>query len=147
MTFGNWTSGDPDEQAVLNDGREQLRAGYSAIIADEPDGGEALVFYDTKAGLAADREWIKSYTDKNVTVIGELPVFDPQATLFVRNTKARLGHCHGREQGADQEPRDERGGGNRPGADPHVAYVVTMQKSEQGVWQTVPTNSGRAGCS
>ncbi|MFF5368966.1 hypothetical protein [Streptomyces sp. NPDC013187] len=31
--------------------------------------------------------------------------------------------------------------------DPHVAYVVTLQKSEQGVWRTVSTASDRGGCS
>jgi hypothetical protein len=35
LTFENWTSSDPDEQAALNDGREQLRAGYAAIIDND----------------------------------------------------------------------------------------------------------------
>ncbi|MDK1347444.1 hypothetical protein QNO09_29925 [Streptomyces sp. 378] len=147
LTFENWTSSDPDEQAVLNDGREQLRAGYAAIIANEPDGGEALAFYDTKAGLSADREWIKSYTDKNVTVIGELPVFDPQATLFARKTKAQLRYCTDESKAQTRNRETSEVVGTAPGTDPHVAYVVTMQKSERGVWQTVSTNSDRGGCS
>lgn len=147
LTFENWTSSDPDEQAVLNDGKEQLRAGYAAIIDNEPDGGEALAFYDTEAGLSEDREWIKSYTGKNVTVIGELPVFDPQATLFAKKTKAQLRYCTDESKARTKNRKTGQVVGNPPGTDPQVAYVVTMQKSEQGVWQTVSTTSKRGGCS
>jgi hypothetical protein len=147
LTFENWTSSDPDKQAVLDDGKEQLRAGYAAIIANEPDGGEALAFYDTRAGLSADREWIKSYTGKNVTVIGELPVFDPEATLFAEKTKAQLRYCTDESKAQTENRKTGDVVGTPPGTDPHVAYVVTMQKNEQGVWQTVSTNSNRGGCS
>ncbi|MGX5213354.1 hypothetical protein ACWKT3_32475 [Streptomyces violaceus] len=147
LTFKNWTSSDPDEQAVLNDGKEQLRAGYAAIIENKPDGGNALAFYDTEAGLSQDREWLKSYTDKNVTVIGELPVFDPQATLFAKKTKAQLRYCTDESKAQTKHRKTGEVVGTPPGTDPQVSYVVTMQKSEQGVWQTVSTNSKRGGCS
>jgi hypothetical protein len=147
LTFENWTSSDPDEQAVLNDGKEQLRAGYAAIIENKPDGGDALAFYDTEAGLSQDREWIKSYTGKNVTVIGELPVFDPQATLFAKKTKAQLRYCTDESKAQTKNRKTGEVVGNPAGTDPQVAYVVTMQKNEQGVWQTVSTNSKRGGCS
>ncbi|MFF7795357.1 hypothetical protein [Streptomyces sp. NPDC007991] len=147
LTFQNWTSSDPDEQAVLNDGKAQLRAGYAAIIENKPDGGDALAFYDTEAGLSQDREWIKSYTGKNVTVIGELPVFDPQATLFAKKTKAQLRYCTDESNAQTKNRKTGKVVGNPAGTDPQVAYVVTMQKSEQGVWQTVSTNSKRGGCS
>lgn len=147
LTFDDWTSNDPDEQAVLNDGKEQLRAGYAAIIENKPDGGDALAFYDTEAGLSEDREWIKSYTGKNVTVIGELPAFDPQATLFAKKTKAQLRYCTNESKAQTKHRKTGEVVGNPPGTDPQVAYVVTMQKSEQGVWQTVSTNSKRGGCS
>jgi hypothetical protein len=147
LTFENWTSSDPVEQAVLDDGKEQLRAGYAAIIANEPDGGEALAFYDTRAGLSADREWIKSYTGKNVTVIGELPVYDPQAALFAEKTKAQLRYCTDESKAQTKNRETGEVVGTPRGTDPHVAYVVTMQKNDQGVWQTVSTNSDRGGCS
>lgn len=147
LTFENWTSSDPVEQAVLNDGKEQLRAGYAAIIENEPEGGDALAFYDTEAGLSQDREWIKSYTGKNATVVGELPVFDPQATLFAKKTKAQLRYCTDESKARTKNRKTGEVVGNPPGTDPKVAYVVTMQKSEQGVWQTVSTNSKRGGCS
>ncbi|MEV5005796.1 hypothetical protein AB0K74_00580 [Streptomyces sp. NPDC056159] len=146
LTFANWTSSDPDEQAVLNDGKEQLRAGYAAIIANNPD-SEALAFYDTKAGLSQDREWIKSYTGKNVTVIGALPVFDPKVALFAKNTKAQLAYCTDESNARTKNRHTGKVVGNPAGMDPKVAYTVTMQKDGQGVWQTVSTTSKRGGCS
>ncbi|MGA5893839.1 hypothetical protein [Streptomyces venetus] len=147
LTFENWTSSDPTEQAVLDDGKEQLRAGYAAIIENKPDGGDALAFYDTEAGLSQDREWIKSYTGKNVTVIGELPVFDPQATLFAKKTKAQLRYCTDETKARTKNRETGKVVGNPAGTEPEVAYVVTMQKNQQGIWQTVSTNSKRGGCS
>ncbi|TLS41942.1 hypothetical protein FE633_33185 [Streptomyces montanus] len=147
LTFENWTSSNPDEQAVLNDGKEQLRAGYAAIIANDPDGGDALAFYDTEAGLSQDRKWIKSYTDKNLNVIGELPVFDPKAELFAKNTKAQLSYCTDESKAATKRREGGKVVGNPQGTDPKVFYTVTMQKSRQGVWQAVSTASKRGGCS
>ena len=100
LTFADWKSDDPEKQAVLDDGREQLRAGYAAIIENDLD-SEALAFYDTKAGLSQDQEWIRSYTDKNLTVVGELPVYDPEAELFGENTKAIRGELGYDEQQID----------------------------------------------
>ncbi|MFD7685299.1 hypothetical protein [Streptomyces sp. NPDC059781] len=146
LTFENWTSSDPDEQAVLDDGKEQLRAGYAAIIANDPD-SEALAFYDTAAGLSQDQKWIRSYTDKNVTVVGELPVFDPKAELFARKTKAQLRYCTDESGARTKHRKTSEETGNPAGTAPEVAYTVTMQKNAQGVWQTVSTTSKRDGCS
>ncbi|GGV77728.1 hypothetical protein GCM10010294_45790 [Streptomyces griseoloalbus] len=59
LTFENWTSSDPDEQAVLDDGKEELRSGYAAIIANYPD-SEALAFYHTEGRLSQAQQWIRS---------------------------------------------------------------------------------------
>ncbi|MBT2882129.1 hypothetical protein HET66_30325, partial [Streptomyces sp. McG6] len=45
LEFRGWRSDDPREQAVLDDGREQLRAGYAAIGAGDSDAGY-LAFYN-----------------------------------------------------------------------------------------------------
>ncbi|GHB55908.1 lipoprotein [Streptomyces viridiviolaceus] len=146
LTFESWTSGDPDEQAVLTDGKEQLRAGYAAIIANDPD-SEALAFYDTESGLSQDRKWVQSYTDKNLTVIGKLPVSDPEATLFAKKTKAQLRYCTDESEARTKNRKTGKVEANPPGTDPKVAYTVTMQKNAQGVWQAVSTSSKRGGCS
>ncbi|MEU1318083.1 hypothetical protein [Streptomyces tibetensis] len=92
LTFENWTSSDPAEQAVLNDGKIQLRAGYEAIIDNDPDSKDRA-FYDTKNGFLQSKQWIRTYTDKNLTVIGTLPVFDPKVTLAKDKAAASLSYC------------------------------------------------------
>ncbi|MER6837064.1 hypothetical protein ABT320_24350 [Streptomyces cellulosae] len=146
LTFADWKSDDPEKQAVLDDGREQLRAGYAAIIENDLD-SEALAFYDTKAGLSQDQEWIRSYTDKNLTVVGELPVYDPEAELFAENAKAQLRYCTDESGARTKHRKTGKETGNPPGTEPNVAYTVTMTKNAQGVWQTVSTTSERGGCS
>ena len=92
LTFENWTSSDPVEQAVLNDAKEEVRAGYAAIIANDPD-SEAVAFYDTEGVRGQTKEWIKTYTDKNLTVIGKLPAFAPKVNGAKDGKGASLSYC------------------------------------------------------
>jgi hypothetical protein len=147
LTFQDWTSSDPVEQAVLNDAREQLRAGYAAITANKPDGGEALAFYDTDSGLSQDRRWIKTYTDKNLTVFGKLPAFDAKAALLGDNkTRAVLNYCTDESKAYTRDRKTSKVEGNPAGTNPHVFYTVTLRKNSEGVWQNVSTESKRGGC-
>jgi hypothetical protein len=147
LTFEGWTSGDADEQVVLDDAKEELRAGYAAIIANEPDGGDALAFYDTTNGLSQSKKWIKSYTDKNVTVIGELPAFDPKVTVVSGGETAALSYCTDESKAYTKNRETGKEVGNPAGTDPEVAYSVTLRKSAQGVWQNDSVAAKRGGCS
>ncbi|WP_328378196.1 hypothetical protein OHB13_21575 [Streptomyces sp. NBC_00440] len=146
LNFQGWNSSDPNEQAVLNDGKEQVRAGYAAIMANAPD-AEYLKFYDTAAGLSQDQEWIKTYTDKNLTLIGKAPVYDAKASMLGSNkTRAILNYCMDETKAYTKGRKTGKVEGNPAGTDPKVYYTSTLQKSSQGVWQTVSTNSKRGGC-
>jgi hypothetical protein len=146
LTFENWTSSDPEEQAVLTDAKEQLRAGYAAIIAKKPDGGEALAFYDTESGLSQDRQWIKTYTDKDLTVFGKLPAFDPKVTMSDSKTAASLSYCTDESKASTRNRKTGEVKGNPAGTNPEVLYVISMGKNAQGVWQAVSAHSERGGC-
>ncbi|MFE2373938.1 hypothetical protein [Streptomyces sp. NPDC059398] len=146
LDFQGWNSGDSEEQAVLNDGREQVRAGYAAIIANAPD-ADYLKFYDTAAGLSQDQKWIKTYTGKNLTLIGKAPVYDAKASMLGGNkTRAVLSYCMDESKAYTKDRKTGKVEGNPAGTNPKVYYTATMQKSSQGVWQTVSTNSKRGGC-
>ncbi|MCX5559857.1 hypothetical protein [Streptomyces sp. NBC_00038] len=147
LTFEDWTSSDPNEQAILDDAREQLRAGYAAIIAKEPEGGAALAFYDTESGLSQDRQWIKSYTDKDLTVFGDLPAFDPKVTLGSNKTSASLNYCTDESKAYSRNRETGKVAGNPAGTDPEVFYIVSLAKNAQGIWQNVSTRSERGACS
>ncbi|MFJ7331748.1 hypothetical protein ACIQU3_00650 [Streptomyces sp. NPDC101110] len=145
LTFENWTSSDPVEQAVLNDGKEQLRAGYEAIIENDPE-SKNRAFYDTKNGFLQSRQWIRTYTDKNLTVIGKLPVFDPKVVLSKDKAAASLSYCTDESKASTRNRKTGEVKGNPAGTDPEVFYVISMGRSPQGVWQAVSARSERGGC-
>ncbi|MFJ4565705.1 hypothetical protein ACIP4U_18725 [Streptomyces caelestis] len=146
LTFENWTSSDPVEQAVLNDGKEQLRAGYAAITENDPDSKDRA-FYDTKAGFLQSQQWIRTYTDKNLTVIGKLPVFAPKVSIAKNKTAASLSYCTDESKGYTKNRKTGEVKGNPAGTDPEVFYLISMAKNAQGVWQAVSARSERGGCS
>ncbi|MFB7652002.1 MULTISPECIES: hypothetical protein [unclassified Streptomyces] len=145
LTFADWRSSDAQQQAVLHDAKEELRAGYAAIIANDPD-SSAVSFYDTESGRAQSKKWIKSYTDKNVTVIGKLPVFDPKVTLLDNGTTASLAYCTDESDARTKHRKTGKVEGNPPDMDPEVYYLVTLRKSSEGVWQNSSVRSERGKC-
>ncbi|MBJ6615317.1 hypothetical protein [Streptomyces sp. I4(2020)] len=145
LAFQDWKSDKSEEQAVLNDGKEELRSGYAAIIDNDLD-SEALVFYHTTSGLSQAQQWIKTYTDKNLTVIGDLPVYDPEVVLGSGGGNAVLNYCTDESKASTKNLKTGEVQGNPPGTAPEVFYSVSMTKNEQGVWQTVSVRSERGGC-
>ncbi|MCX3285744.1 hypothetical protein OR263_03210 [Streptomyces sp. NEAU-H22] len=145
LTFENWTSSDPVEQAVLNDGKEQLRAGYEAIIENDPESKDRA-FYDTKNGFLQSQQWIRTYTDKNLTVVGKLPVFDPKVILSKDKAAGSLSYCTDESKASTRNRKTGEVKGNPAGTDPEVLYVISMGKNAQGVWQAVSARSERGGC-
>ncbi|WP_328342238.1 hypothetical protein OG873_25225 [Streptomyces violaceus] len=146
LTFENWTSSDPGQQALLNDAKEEVRAGYAAIIANDPD-SEAVAFYDTEGVHGLTKEWIKSYTDKNLTVIGDLPAFNPKVTLAENGRGASLSYCTDESKAKTRNRKTGKVEGNPAGTSPYVFYSVSLAKSEQGVWQNASVHSERGRCS
>lgn len=74
-------------------------------------------------------------------------MFDPKVALFAENTKAQLSYCTDESKAATKNRETGKTESNPAGTDPEVFYTVTMQKSPQGVWQSVSTTSKRGGCS
>ncbi|MFD8230866.1 hypothetical protein ACFV20_03040 [Streptomyces sp. NPDC059696] len=146
LTFENWTSSDPVEQAVLDDAKEEVRAGYAAIIANDPD-SEAVSFYDTKGVRGMTKRWIKSYTDKDLTVIGKLPAFNPKVVMAENGRGAALSYCTDESNAKTRNRKTHRVEGNPAGTNPYVSYSVSLTKNEQGVWQNSSVRGERGKCS
>ncbi|MEU4147738.1 hypothetical protein [Streptomyces parvulus] len=145
LSFADWKGTDTQQQAVLHDAKEELRAGYAAIIASDPE-SRAVSFYDTNSGRAQSKKWIKSYTDKNVTVIGKLRVFDPKVTLLDDSTTASLAYCTDESEARTKHRKTGKVEGNPPDMEPQVYYLVTLRKSSEGVWQNSSVRSERGKC-
>ncbi|MET9758669.1 hypothetical protein ABZ016_06380 [Streptomyces sp. NPDC006372] len=146
LTFENWTSSNPGKQAVLDDAKEEVRAGYAAIIANDPD-SEAVAFYDTEGVRGQTKEWIKSYTDKNVTVIGKLPAFDPEVSLVGNGKGASLTYCTDESDAKTKNRKTSKVEGNPAGTNPYVRYSISLTKNEHGVWKNSSVHSERGKCS
>ncbi|MFB7929311.1 hypothetical protein ACFC4C_09395 [Streptomyces sp. NPDC056039] len=146
LTFENWTSRDPVEQAVLNDAKEEVRAGYAAIIENDPD-SEAVAFYDTEGVRGQTKQWIKTYTGKNLTVIGKLPAFAPKVTVAKTGKGASLSYCTDETEAKTKNRKTSKVEGNPAGTNPFVRYAVSLAKNEQGVWQNASVHSERGACS
>ncbi|MFZ4154272.1 hypothetical protein [Streptomyces pseudogriseolus] len=145
IAFRDWTSDDPAEQAVLNDGKEELRSGYEAITSGDPD-SQTLGFYTTDQGVPQAQDWVRSYTDKNLTVVGHLAVYDPEVRLAADGGNAVLTYCTDVSKASSKNLGTGEVQGNPPGMHPEVFYSVAMTKNEQGVWQTVTVHSERGAC-
>lgn len=145
LTFRDWKSDDPTKQAVLDDGREELRSGYAAITANDPE-SEALAFYHTESGLSQAQQWIRSYTDKDLTVIGDLPVLDPEVTLGAGGNNAVPTYCTDESEASSKDLKTGEVAGNPPGMAPEAFSSLSMTKNKQSVWQTVSARSERGGC-
>ncbi|MHC8563285.1 hypothetical protein ACW23B_20525 [Streptomyces albidoflavus] len=101
----------------------------------DPD-ADYFAFYNTDVGLGVqgvDQElW-----DKNVTVIGELPVYDAEAALVGKGDNlASLTYCTDESNAYTENWDTGKKVGNPEGTEPTVQYVTTLRKSEEGVWQT-----------
>ncbi|CAM5699300.1 hypothetical protein [Streptomyces purpurascens] len=146
LTFQSWTSSDPGEQAVLDDAKEEIRAGYAAIIENDPD-SEAVAFYDTVGVRGQTKQWIKTYTDKNLTVIGKLPAFAPKVTVAKTGKGASLSYCTDETEAKTKNRKTSKVEGNPAGTNPYVRYSVSLAKNGQGVWQNASVHSERGACS
>lgn len=56
--FAGWQNSDPKRQAILDDGKERLKAEYLAIIDSDPQ-SKAVSFYNSQQALTSSRAYIK----------------------------------------------------------------------------------------
>ncbi|MFD5025549.1 hypothetical protein [Streptomyces sp. NPDC058373] len=146
LELREWRSEDPREQAVLDDGREQVRAGYAAIGAADPDAAY-FAFYNTRAALASGKEWVRSYTGKKVTVGGALPVYDAEVGFVGEGGRlASLVYCTDESAAYTENRETGKRVGNPEGTAPTVRYATTLRKSADGVWRTDDVRSERGAC-
>ncbi|MGW6526692.1 hypothetical protein [Streptomyces venezuelae] len=140
--FEGWTNSDPKLQAILDDGKERLRAGYAAIIASDPR-DTALKFYSAGATLKSAPEWVKTY--KGLTLKGSVRVFNPQVHVSNEGFGV-LFYCVDEAKGYTRNLKTGKVEGTPEGDDPKVQYRTRLDKNAQGVWQTSTVQTDRGGC-
>ncbi|MEV8320696.1 hypothetical protein AB0Q95_41760 [Streptomyces sp. NPDC059900] len=142
--FAGWTNSDPKLQAVLDDGREELRAKYAAIIEGNPE-SDAVAFYDSGTSLVTARKWIKSFVETDDSLIGEIKAYDPKVNVSSKDT-AVFFYCVDERKSSTKNRRTDKVTATPDSPDSVLQYRARLAKSEQGVWQTVSLETIPGGC-
>ncbi|QQC90996.1 hypothetical protein [Streptomyces alfalfae] len=142
--FVGWSSGDPKKQAILDDGREELRAKYAAIIEANPQ-SEAVAFYDSGASLTTARKWIKSFVETDDSLVGSVRVYNAKAHIS-DNGAGVLFYCVDERKSATKNRETKKVTRTPDSPDSVLQYRARLTKSSKGVWQTVSLETVAGGC-
>lgn len=143
--FESWTNSDPKLQAILNDGREELRSKYAAIIEVDPE-SKAVAFYNSDATQATARKWIKGFTDDGDSIIGRVRVFDPQVHLSDTGSGV-LFYCVDERQASTKNRKTEKVVKTPDKPESLIQYRLRLDKSSEGVWKTTSLTTVPGACS
>ncbi|MFJ8313722.1 MULTISPECIES: hypothetical protein [unclassified Streptomyces] len=143
--FESWTNSDPKLQAILNDGREELRAKYAAIIQGNPD-SDAVTFYNSDATLTSARKWIKQFTGADNTVIGSVRVFEPQ--VHINDTGSGvLFYCVDERKASTKNHKTGKVINTPDKPQSLIQYRARLDKTPQGLWKTASLTTVAGACS
>jgi hypothetical protein len=143
--FETWTNSDPKLQAILNDGREELRSKYAAIIEADPE-SDAVVFYNSEATQSTARKWIKQFTDDDDSIVGKVRVFDPQVHISDTGSGV-LFYCVDERQASTRNLKTAKIVKTPDKPESLVQYRLRLDKTPQGVWKTTSLTSVPGACS
>ncbi|AQS69185.1 hypothetical protein [Streptomyces pactum] len=144
MNFESWTNGDPKLQAILDDGRETLRASHAAVIAADPD-ADYVAFYNEGPALESARTWINGFVKTDDSLIGEVDVFDSQVRINSQGLGV-LFYCVNEGKASTKNRKTDKVVGTPADVSPYLQYRTTLQKTSQGLWKTRSVETERGAC-
>ncbi|MFJ8465650.1 hypothetical protein [Streptomyces swartbergensis] len=142
--FESWTNSDPKLQAILNDGREELRSKYAAIIEADP-ASDAVAFYNSETTQATARKWIKQFTDDDDSIIGKVRVFDPQVHISDTGSGV-LFYCVDERQASTKNRKTKKIVNTPDEPESLIQYRLRLDRTSQGVWQTTSLTTVPGAC-
>ncbi|MGV9964521.1 hypothetical protein ACWDU3_11415 [Streptomyces olivaceus] len=143
--FESWTNSDPKLQAILNDGREELRSKYAAVIEAKPD-SEAVAFYNSDATLTSARKWVKQFTDDDDSLIGKVRIFDAQ--VHINDTGSGvLFYCVDEREASTKNRATGKVIDTPDKPESLLQYRVRLDETPQGVWKTAALTTVPGACS
>lgn len=143
IDFTSWKNSDPKLQAIMDDGKERLLASYAAIIKQDPQ-YDGFTFYNTSDALRTGTEWVKGFTDENLTLIGEGRVFQPQPRISPDGS-GTLFYCVDEGKGSTKNTKTGKVTAT-PADDALVLYRTKLSKTKEGVWKTTMVQTERGAC-
>ncbi|MFH8488181.1 hypothetical protein [Streptomyces longisporoflavus] len=143
VDFTGWKNGDPELQAIMDDGKERLLSSYSAIIKRDPQ-YDGFTFYNTNDALRTGTTWIKQFTDDNQTLIGKVRVFQPQPRISPDGS-GTLFYCVD-ESNASTKHRKTGEVTTTPVKGALLLYRTKLSKTDEGVWKTTTVQTEQGAC-
>jgi len=144
MTFEGWTNSDSKLQAIMDDGKEALRADHVAIIDADPN-LSPMAFYNGGAALESVRTWVKGYAKTDDSLVGKVRVFDSQVRLNSQGLGV-LFYCVDEGKAYTKDRKTNKLAGTPKGVSPYNQYRTTLEKTSQGVWKTRSVQTERGAC-
>ncbi|MDX3456932.1 hypothetical protein PV396_34130 [Streptomyces sp. ME02-8801-2C] len=139
--FESWKTGDADKDAVLADTAGRIDATNDAIVRGDT-GTPNLSFYYRDKALSDAVAWVQAYVDANLSFTGTTRYYAPQVTLS-NETKASVVYCADESKGFNKNRKTNKVDRTPSGESPFVLYNTLLEKSKQGVWQTINLVSKR----
>ncbi|WBB59105.1 hypothetical protein O7599_26395 [Streptomyces sp. WMMC500] len=139
-------TGDPDKDAVLQDGEQLIKAIDMAIVEQDPT-HEALLFY-TEGDAAAEAErFVQGYVDDKDRTTGRYRFYNEQVQVAGDGT-ATLLYCEDQSKAYAKSLKTGKVYVTDPSADDYVVYNSKMRKDGNGVWVTeeILAERGAAQC-
>jgi hypothetical protein len=144
MNFEGWTNSNPKLQAILDDGKEALRADHAAVNEADPD-ADYVAFYNEGAALQSARTWIQGFVKTDDSLTGKVRVFDSQVRLNSQGLGV-LFYCVDEGKAYTKNRKTNKVVGTPDNVSPFLQYRTTLQKTSQGVWKTRSVQTERGAC-
>ncbi|MET7983828.1 MULTISPECIES: hypothetical protein [unclassified Streptomyces] len=142
--FEGWTNSDPKLQAILNDGREELRSEYAAVIEANLN-SVAVAFYNSDATLVTAHKWIKQFVGDDESLIGSVTAFDPQ--VHINDTGSGvLFYCVDERKASTKNRRTAKITTTADKPENVLQYRNKLDKNPQGVWKTTSSTVVPGAC-
>ncbi|PWI12032.1 hypothetical protein DIZ27_03450 [Streptomyces sp. NWU339] len=127
-------TGDADEDALLSDAEQRIKAVDMAIAEQDPL-HEAYRFYSEGAAAAGSQKYIQDFVDHKARTTG-LTRFYSESVAIKDDGTASLVYCEDQSKAFNKFLETGKTDVTSVSKDSYVVYAGTLRKNKDGVWVT-----------
>ncbi|MFI6851921.1 hypothetical protein [Streptomyces sp. NPDC050416] len=145
-TFDWPKTGDKEEDAVLSDSEQSIKAVDLAIVNQNALDKPYLYYYEGEAA-ATTQKFIQNYVDNKAAITGAYRFYAPQVAVDKDGT-ASLSYCEDQGKAYVKYLKTDKVKKTKVTAKSYVIYHTSLKKNDKGVWmiQKVVSQSGSPKC-
>ncbi|WP_122616992.1 hypothetical protein [Streptomyces sp. Tu 4128] len=145
-TFEWPKSGDKDEDAVLADSQQFIKAVDMAIAEQDPL-GKAYRFYSEGEAAAGSQKFIQEFVDYKDRITGAKRYFNANVKINSDGTAAFI-YCEDQNKAYNKSLKTGKTDVTPASKDNFVLYSSRLRANKQGVWvtETLTSQRGSAAC-